>query len=188
MVNFANSINATIFMTLQISRKCLEMGQNIPALYLSVPGCGKTKTLEMFAKVNGYDLVLLRVSNETPDAIMGYDIADTSAIEGNATSAKHIRPSWFQKILDNDAVGKRSLLFLDELTTADVSSQAAALNLVFDRRCHAEYLPKDTLIAAAGNFAASLSNEMTVLAPMLNRFMIINLLPESRDLKPFLCR
>ena len=188
MVNFANSINATIFMTLQISRKCLEMGQNIPALYLSVPGCGKTKTLEMFAKVNGYALVLLRVSNETPDAIMGYDIADTSAIEGNATSAKHIRPSWFQKILDNDAIGKRSLLFLDELTTADVSSQAAALNLVFDRRCHAEYLPKDTLIAAAGNFAASLSNEMTVLAPMLNRFMIINLLPESRDLKPFLCR
>lgn len=187
MTNFNESIDTKIFMTLQISKKCLEMGLNRPPLYLSGPGLGKSTAVELFAEVNGYDLVLLRISNETPDTITGYDTLSTNQNE-IASSAKHIRPSWFQKILDNKEKGIKSVLFLDELTTADTYVQGAALNLVFDRRCHAEKLPDDTLICAAGNYANNLSNEMQVLAPMLNRFMIVNIIPEEKDLSHFLCK
>lgn len=187
MTNFNESIDTKIFMTLQISKKCLEMGLNRPPLYLSGPGLGKSTAVELFAEVNGYDLVLLRISNETPDTITGYDTLSTNQNEV-ASSAKHIRPSWFQKILDNKEKGIKSVLFLDELTTADTYVQGAALNLVFDRRCHAEKLPDDTLICAAGNYANNLSNEMQVLAPMLNRFMIVNIIPEEKDLTHFLCK
>lgn len=187
MTNFNESIDTKIFMTLQISKKCLEMGLNRPPLYLSGPGLGKSTAVELFAEVNGYDLVLLRISNETPDTITGYDTLSTNQNEV-ASSAKHIRPSWFQKILDNKEKGIKSVLFLDELTTADTYVQGAALNLVFDRRCHAEKLPEDTLICAAGNYANNLSNEMQVLAPMLNRFMIVNIIPDVKDLSHFLCK
>ena len=187
MTNFNESIDTKIFMALQISKKCLEMGLNRPPLFLSGPGLGKSTAVELFAEVNGYDLVLLRISNETPDTITGYDTLSTNQNEV-ASSAKHIRPSWFQKILDNHEKGIKSVLFLDELTTADTYVQGAALNLVFDRRCHAEKLPEDTLICGAGNYANNLSNEMQVLAPMLNRFMIVNIIPEERDLSHFLCK
>lgn len=187
-VKFDDSIDVTIFMGLQISKKCLEIGDNIPILFLSNPGIGKSTAVALFAEVNDYDLVLLRISNETPDTLTGYDIAVTNTESATATAAKHIRPSWFQKILDNHKNGKKSILFLDEITTSDPYTQGAALNIVFDRRCHSEKLPGDTLICAAGNYAQNLTSEMTILAPMLNRFAIINILPKSKDLDHFLCK
>lgn len=188
MTNFNESIDTNIFMALQISRKCMELGETIPnILLMSNIGVGKSTAISYFAEINNYDLVLLRISNETPDTITGYDIAANTEDPGT-TSAKHIRPSWFQKILDNSKRGVKSLLFLDELTTADAATQGAALNLVFDRKCHAEYLPEDTLVVAAGNYANNLSSEMTVLAPMLNRFIVFNIMPSHHDLKHFLCK
>ena len=188
MINFKDSIDTSIFMYLQISKKCLELGENRPVLMLSSPGVGKSTAVKEFAEINGYDLVLLRISNETPDTITGFDSVGEMDESVRTASAKHIRPSWFQKIMDNHEKGIKSVLFLDELTTADSYVQGSALNIVFDRRCHSEYLPDDVLIVAAGNYAASLSNEMTVLAPMLNRFIVINLLPGQKDLKHFLCK
>lgn len=188
MTNFNESIDINIFMALQISKKCMELGETIPnILLMSNIGVGKSTAISYFAEINDYDLVLLRISNETPDTITGYDIA-ANADNAETTAAKHIRPSWFQKILDNKKKGKKSLLFLDELTTADTATQGASLNLVFDRRCHAEYLPEDTLVVAAGNYANNLSSEMTVLAPMLNRFIVYNIMPTQKDLKHFMCK
>jgi hypothetical protein len=190
MINFENSIDTKMFMSMQISKKCLELGENRPVLFLSNPGVGKSTAVELFAQVNGYEEVLLRISNETPDAITGYDVVDTGekVKAGSATSATHIRPSWFTQILKNSENGKKTVLFLDEITTSDNYVQGAALNLVFDRRCHNEKLPDDTLIVAAGNYAQNLSSEMNILGPMLNRFMIHNIIPNINDLPHFLCK
>ena len=105
MVNFNDSIDTTIFVALQISRTCLDKLGRQTVVYLSSnPGCGKSIAVMEYCKIHGYHLELLRISNETPDTITGYDIA-ANTNDTTITSAKHIRPSWFERILDNDKKG-----------------------------------------------------------------------------------
>jgi hypothetical protein len=49
-----------------------------------------------------------------------------------------------------------------------------------------EKIPDDTLIVSAGNYAQNLSNTMTLLPPVMNRFMLFNIIPTADDLGVFL--
>lgn len=181
----ANNINVKIFCALKISELT-----GIPALLMSNPGAGKTTSVEMFAKIRGYELVTLRGNSETSETVLGYDCAPGLTVENadTARSAIHLRPSWFEKVLENEANGKKSLLFLDEITTAPESVQSSLLHLIQQRFVGPEPLPKSTLVVSAGNFALNLSNSMTVLPPLLNRFFIFNVFPTEKDLSVYLCR
>lgn len=179
MAKVSNGIDVTIFSACKVSEK-----SHIPVLFLANPGVGKSTGVEYFSKVRGYELILLRGNTETNESIMGYSVCPPDAHENS--SAIQLRPAWFQEILDNEAAGKKSLLFLDELTTANEYTQAALLHLIFERKCGTEKIPEDTLIIAAGNYANNLSNSMVMLPPLLSRFMIINLTPTPNDLTDFL--
>lgn len=184
MSKFDNSIDSQIFMALTVSKKC-----GVPILILGNSGCGKSSVVKEYCDINGYKSVLLRISNETPDTLTGFPTVNGEEnAETRSIAARHVRPDWFQEILDNKEKGFTSVLFLDEITTSNVMVQGAALNLVFDRRCAGEYLPEDTLIVAAGNYFGNLSNEATVIPPMLNRFCIVNIIPNETDLDTFLCK
>lgn len=183
MANLNNSINMQIFAALKVAEK---VKTTCPLLLIGNPGVGKTKTVELFAEVRGYDLVLLRGNSESHESILGYPIAPTDTSKDRSTI--RLRPDWFQTILDNEANGKRSLLFLDEITTALDLVQAALLHLVFERKVGTEALPESTLIVAAGNYANNLSNSMVMLPPLLNRFCIYNIVPRISDLDSFLCK
>ena len=175
-----DSINVSIFTALKVSEV-----SKVPVLIMSNPGLGKSTTVEMFAQVRGYDLILLRGNSTTAEEIMGYDVADTNLKD---PTTKHLRPSWYTKILESSNRGGKSLLFLDEITTANEYVQAALLHLVFERKVGAEKLPDDTLIVSAGNYAQNLSNSMQMLPPLMNRFMIYNITPTYKDLDTFLCK
>jgi MoxR-like ATPase len=179
MAKSSNGIDITIFSACKVSEK-----SKIPVLFLANPGVGKSTGVEMFSKVRGYELILLRGNTETNESIMGYSVCPPDAKENS--SVIQLRPSWFQQLLDNHNAGKKSLLFLDEITTANEYTQAALLHLIFERKCGVENIPSDTLIIAAGNYANNLSNSMVMLPPLLTRFMIINLTPTANDLTDFL--
>lgn len=189
MVNFSDSIDTTIFVALQISRTCLDKLNRQTVVYLSSnPGVGKSSAVMEYAKICGYHLELLRISNETPDTLTGYDIA-ANTNDPNITSAKRIMPSWLDRIYQKDKEGIPSICFMDELVGADVFSQSAALNICFERRVGPSwFLPKSCLVVASGNYADNLSSEFTLIGPMLNRFMVVNLTPTARDLKHFMCK
>lgn len=172
------NINVTMFQALKVSEE-----SRVPVLFMSNPGIGKSTTVELFAEVRGYHLQLLRGNSTTESEVLGYDVADTS--EGSKTT-KHMRPSWYTKILEKSSEGIPTLLFLDEITTANDWVQGALLHLIFERKVGDEDLPEDTLIVSAGNYSQNLSNNMNMLPPLMNRFMIINLIPESSDLDIFL--
>lgn len=174
------NINASIFAALKVS----EMSK-VPVLIMSNPGIGKSTTVELFAEVRGYHLQLLRGNSTTESEVLGYDVADTS--EGSKTT-KHMRPSWYTEILEKEKEGIHTLLFLDEITTANDWVQSALLHLVFERMVGDEPLPENTLIVSAGNYAQNLSNNMNMLPPLMNRFMIYNITPEVSDLETFLCK
>lgn len=175
-----NDINVSIFTALKVS----EMSK-VPVLLMSNPGVGKSTTVELFAEVRGYHLQLLRGNSTTESEVLGYDVADTS--EGSKTT-KHMRPSWYTNILEMEEKGIHTLLFLDEITTANDWVQSALLHLIFERMVGDEKLPDNTLIVSAGNYAQNLSNNMNMLPPLMNRFMIFNITPEVSDLDTFLSK
>lgn len=174
-----DSINLAMFTALKVSEK-----SGVPVMFLSNPGVGKSTTVEMFAEIRGYELILLRGNSTTAEEINGYDTAGEQAEKTKA--ATHLRPSWFQQVLKNDEEGKKTLLFLDEITTTDDRVQAALLHLVFGRMVDTEKLPESTLIVSAGNYAQNLSDSMEMLPPTLNRFMIYNLELTVDDLDLFM--
>lgn len=177
-MKISNDVNAQVFAALKVA----ELSK-VPFLFISAPGVGKSTTVEIFADIRGYHYELLRGNSVSPEECLGYDTADTS--EG-ATSTKHLRPEWFQRILNKEAEGKHTLLFLDELTTASPYVQSALLHLVFDRSVGNEKLPPETLVVSAGNYSQSLGNQFVLIPPLMNRFCIFNIIPGINDLKAFL--
>lgn len=174
------SINISIFTALKVSEK-----SKVPVLIMSNPGLGKSTTVSMFAKVRGYKLQLLRGNSTTAEEVLGYDVADQ---DKESKTTRHLRPSWFNNVLENDKNGYPTLLFLDEITTANDYVQAALLHLIFERMVGDEELPESTLIVSAGNYAQNLSNQMNLLPPLMNRFLIFNITPDASDLDTFLCK
>jgi hypothetical protein len=115
---------------------------------------------------------------------MGYDVVD--AANPASKSTKHLRPSWFEDVMQNSAHGKRTLLFIDELTTASSFVQSALLHLIFERKVGMEKIPEDTLIVSAGNYSQSLGSNFELIPPLMNRFCIFNIVPTVNDLNIFL--
>lgn len=183
MAALKNSINEQIFTALKISEKVKE---SCPVLLIGNPGVGKTKSVYLFAEVRDYHVVILRGNSESYDSILGYQTAPTDTSKDRSTI--RLRPDWFQEILDYTNKGQKCLLFLDEITTAPDLVQAALLHLVFERKVGKEALPESTLVVAAGNYANNLSNSMIMLAPLLNRFCIFNIIPKANDVRTFLSR
>lgn len=191
----SNSINAQIFYALKISEKA-----KVPFLFMSAPGMGKSTTVKWFAEAEGYELETLRGNSTSEDEIMGYDVVDeknTTAVETNlvageetqaARSALHLIPSWYKRVLKSHNDGKRTLLFIDEITTCSDRVQSALLHLIFDRQVHEYNLPDDTLIVAAGNYSQSLGNTFGLIPPLMNRFCIFNIIPDNDDIAPFLSK
>ena len=198
MINFSDSLDVSIFYALQLAKTCQEkLGVSIVPLLLGNVGLGKSTGVRLWAAAqkdeNGnpdpWEVVLVRISNETPDTLTGYDIA-ANTNDATTTAAKHIRPSWYQEVLNYRKKGKKVLIFWDEITTADSWVQGASLNILMERKCHNESFKDDPgiLQISAGNYADNLSSEMSVLAPMWNRFIVCNLVPKAKDLKHFLCK
>lgn len=182
------SLNGLVFKALKLG----EMSnKRIPMLLMSGPGAGKTTSVECFARARGYELVILRGNSTSAEEVLGYGVAPSDLTSENIETAKNqtlvrLRPRWYQRILNNHEKGKKTLLFLDEITTAPVQVQSALLHLVFEKAVDEELLPEDTLVVAAGNYAQNLGSEMNLLPPLMNRFCIINLTFSLDDLDLFL--
>jgi MoxR-like ATPase len=177
----SNNINVQMFTQLKVAEK-----SKVPVFFVGSVGAGKTTSIYMFAKVRGYEVVLLRGNSETYETIIGYSVAPKEVSVDHPMAAVHLRPDWFERILRNKEEGKKTLLFLDELNTANEFVQAALLHLVFERKVGNEDLPEDTLIVSAGNYSGNVSSTMSMMGPTLNRWCIINIVPEASDLDSFL--
>jgi hypothetical protein len=173
-----NDINARMFYALRVSEE-----SRVPFLFISAPGMGKSTTVEMFAEIQGYELVILRGNSTSPEEVMGYDVC-----QPGISTAVHLRPTWYDALLENDKQGKKTLLFLDEITTCPSHVQAALLHLILERKVGNERIPGSTLIVSAGNYAQSLGSTFDLLAPLMNRFCIFNVVPDPSDVHMFLSK
>ena len=78
-------------------------------------------------------------------------------------------------------VAEKAILFLDELSAADPTTQNAALQLVLDRRINEYELPEGTPIIAAGNREGDGAFVQQMSLPLANRFCHVTLEPDVED-------
>ena len=155
-----------------------KAGTRLPGLLLSHPGFGKTSTIRMFAEYKNYNCVELIPSQYAPDDVVGIQVYE------NGELAKK-QPVWFKKVLAK-AKEKRTILFIDEITTCNPYIQGPLLDLIFSRSIGEAKLPENVFIIAAGNYSSDLNGEFTMSNPLINRFLLLNLNNSDFDLDEIL--
>ena len=144
-----------------------QAGKRIPGLLLSHPGFGKTSTIRMFAEYKNYNCVELIPSQYAPDDVVGIQVYENGELVRK-------QPVWFKKVLTK-AKEKRTILFIDEITTCNPYIQGPLLDLIFSRSIGEAKLPENVFIIAAGNYSSDLNGEFTMSNPLINRFLLLNL-------------
>lgn len=165
-----NRIRDTVISAVELSKRT-----KVPMLFFSNPGYGKTTTIYNIAKRENRHVEVVCGSQYSQDEILGFQTN-----EPGQASLVIKEPEWYSRIMDNHKNGKSSILFLDELSTVCGATQGALLQLCFERRIRGgKALPDDCLVIAAANYKTNLPGYSEIIAPTLNRFCIINLLPGS---------
>ncbi|MDR2803369.1 MAG: ATP-binding protein [Treponema sp.] len=151
----------------------------VPVLFLANPGLAKSTIIGNWAERNGYHLETLIGSRFTQEEILGFQ-ARTEDKNTGETYLELLEPYWYRSVIQNEKKNIPSLLFLDELSTVQENVQGAMLQLVFDRTIgHGKKLPASTIIVSAANYKQNIPFVFNIMAPILNRFCIVNLRYES---------
>lgn len=133
-----------------------------PVMLHGSPGVGKSDVVRQLAKERGVELIDLRLSQLDPVDLRGVPSVDTK---------KHIT-SW--NVPNFLPTGGEGILFLDEINSAAQATQAAAYQLVLDRRLGDYVMPPGWVIIAAGNRTTDRAIVNQMSTALKNRFTHLN--------------
>ena len=126
------------------------------------PGVGKSTMVREICEREHLELIDLRLSLLNPVDLRGLPV-----INKEEQLANWYPPSFLPK---KDHPNK-GILFLDEINLAPLSVQAAAYQLILDKRVGEYHFPKHWKIIAAGNREIDRANVYKISAPLANRFI-----------------
>lgn len=126
------------------------------------PGVGKSTMVRDICARDGLELIDLRLSLLSPVDLRGLPVIDKEN-----KIANWFAPSFLPKY-DTKTNG---ILFLDEINLAPLSVQAAAYQLILDKRVGEYRFPPHWKIIAAGNREVDRANVYKISAPLANRFI-----------------
>lgn len=143
-----------------------------PIFIWGAPGIGKSELVEQICHemLEGNNhLVDMRLALMEPTDLRGYPFRnpDTNTMEW--APAADLPSEEFASEFDN------IVLFMDELNSAPPSVQAAAYQLILNRRVGQYKLPDNVVIVAAGNRETDRGVTFRMPAPLANRFRHINM-------------
>jgi hypothetical protein len=158
---------------------------NIPCFVEGPPGVGKSQMWQQVADRLKIGFIDRRLSQMDP-----VDLIGLPRIEGDFTTWS--RPDYWP-VPERD--GRKGIILLDELPDAGRAMQAAALQIVLDRKAGPHELPPGWYVAAAGNSVAHKSTANVLSKALANRFAWIEVEADiqcwldyalHRDLNPYL--
>lgn len=150
-------------------RKCVKIKR--PVFLWGAPGIGKSDIVKQIGDEQGREVIDVRLSLWEPTDIKGIPYYNSN--ENTMTWAP---PSELPTDQDSTAI-----LFLDELNSAAPATQAAAYQLILNRRVGTYVLPKGVSIVAAGNRETDKGVTYRMPAPLANRFLHLELRTDFED-------
>lgn len=146
---------------------CVKAKQ--PVMLQGSPGVGKSQVVAQVAKNNDMEMIDVRLSQLDPVDLRGVPSVDP----------KKKQTSW--NVPDFLPTEGRGILFLDEINSAAQATQAAAYQLVLDRKLGDYELPEGWTIVAAGNRMSdnAIVNQMSTA--LKNRFVHLDFEVNNED-------
>lgn len=138
----------------------------VPVIMWGPPGQGKTSVVNAIAKELGWHIETVLASIREPS-----DFAGLPNVVNGRTEL--IPPGWALRIAEKSRQGEKSILFLDEISTAPPSVQSALLRVVLDKTVGDLYLGDDVVVIAAANPPEQATDGWDLAPPMANRFIHI---------------
>jgi len=143
------------------SLRCLVDARQ-PVMIHGSPGVGKSDVVRQLAKERGLELIDIRLSQLDPVDLRGVPSVDV----------KRKITSWnTPNFLPTSGEG---ILFLDEINSAAQATQAAAYQLILDRRLGDYVLPDGWAMIAAGNRLSDRAIVNQMSRALKNRFAHLN--------------
>jgi len=141
-----------------------------PIFVWGPPGIGKSDVVAGVAKQLGNaHLIDLRLALMEPTDLRGFPWRNPETNQMEWAPPQDLPSAALAAEYDH------VLLFLDEMNSAPPSVQAAAYQLVLNRRIGAYHLPDNVIIVAAGNRENDRGVTYRMPAPLANRFRHINM-------------
>lgn len=142
-----------------------------PTFLWGPPGIGKSDLVQQIGADTDRDVIDVRLALWEPTDIKGIPYFDSNA--GTMTWAPPAE-------LPTDPNSK-AILFLDELNSAPPAVQAAAYQLILNRKVGTYVLPKGVDIVAAGNRDGDKGVTYRMPAPLANRFVHLEMKVDFED-------
>ena len=147
------------------------MKVNRPVFMWGPPGIGKSDIVKQIGDEQGRQVIDVRLSLWEPTDIKGIPYYNS-----NLNTMSWAPPQELPQDEDSTAI-----LFLDELNSAAPATQAAAYQLILNRRVGTYHLPKGVSIVAAGNRETDKGVTYRMPAPLANRFVHLELRTDFED-------
>ena len=155
------------------SKKAIRKAINVrrPVFLWGPPGIGKSDLVKQIGDDAGREVIDVRLALWEPTDIKG--IPYYNADEGKMVWAPPAE-------LPTDADSK-AIIFLDELNSAPPAVQAAAYQLILNRRVGTYKLPDGVDVVAAGNREGDRGVTYRMPAPLANRFVHLEMKVDFDD-------
>lgn len=134
----------------------------IPTFVWGNPGVGKSSLIRQIAESKDMKFIDLRLSLLDPTDLRGIPF-----FEADTKKAVWAKPEFLPDTSSDDY----GILFLDEINSAPPTIQAAAYQLILDRKIGEYTLPKNYAIIAAGNYESDRGVTYRMPTPLANRFI-----------------
>jgi len=144
-------------------RKCFKVSR--PVFLWGGPGIGKSDIVKQLGDEQNREVIDVRLSLWEPTDIKGIPF-----YHPELHTMIWAPPAELPSDPDSNAI-----LFLDELNSAAPATQAAAYQLILNRRVGTYHLPKNVSIVAAGNREGDKAVTYRMPAPLANRFLHLEL-------------